>query len=98
MAQDAPNDETFWEKAVRKTKQDPIVPIGAVITCGFLISGLRAFHSGNKPKAQILMRGRVVAQAVTVIGMAFGALYGMKPHDRPKDYEEKLARQNNESN
>jgi hypothetical protein len=38
----------------------------------------------------MLMRGRVLAQGFTVLAMGIGAFYGMKPHDRPSTYEEKL--------
>ena len=55
-------------------------------------AGFNAFHSGNKVKAQYLMRGRVVAQAFTVIAMGLGAYLGAKPHDRPKSMEDKMAR------
>ncbi|RYY85200.1 hypothetical protein EON63_07845 [archaeon] len=85
-------DETFWEKATRKTKQEPLVPIGIVATLFFLGSGFRSFLRGEKAKAQMLMRGRVMAQAFTVIAMGVGAYYGIKP-DRPKNMEEKIDKQ-----
>ena len=91
----APPGETFSEKFVRKTSAEPLVPIGAAITVGFLSMGLRAFHKGNAVNAQKLMRGRVMAQFFTVSVMLVGAYNGFKPGgDKPKDYEEKLRRQN----
>lgn len=63
---------------------------GAAATVFFLLSGLRSFYSGNRIQAQQLMRGRVVAQGFTVVAMAAGAFYGIKPHDRPKTMEEKM--------
>ena len=89
-----PPGETFSEKLVRKTTAEPLVPIGCLVTVGFLSMGLRAFHKGNAVNAQKLMRGRVMAQGFTVAVMLIGAYNGFKPGgDRPKDYEEKLARQ-----
>eukprot|EP01031_Cornospumella_fuschlensis_P026842 gene26843-32440_t len=85
-------DETFWEKATRKTKEQPLVPIGIGATLFFLGSGFRSFLRGEKARAQMLMRGRVVAQAFTVIAMGAGAYFGLKP-DRPKSMEEKMERQ-----
>jgi hypothetical protein len=46
----------------------------------------------------MLMRGRVLAQGFTVIAMAVGAYYGVKPHDRPATYEEKLKQLQNNTN
>ncbi len=89
-----PADETFSEKLFRKCTNEPLVPLGTMATCYFLFNGMKAFHRGEKAKAQLLMRGRVVAQGVTVLAMAFAAFYGMKPHDRPKSMEEVLERKN----
>lgn len=36
------------------------------------------------------MRGRVIAQGVTVVALGIGGYFGMKPHDRPKTMEEKM--------
>lgn len=83
-------DESFYEKAVRKTKNEPLVPFGALLTTGFLIAGFRSFTQGRKHQAQMLMRGRVLAQGFTVIAMGVGAFLGMKPHDRPQNMEQVL--------
>ncbi len=85
-------DETFVQKAIRKSKNEPLVPLGALVTVVFLTAGLRSFHQGHKAQGQMMMRGRVVAQGVTILAMAWGAFYGLKPHDRPKEYEEQLSR------
>jgi len=92
-----PGEETFWQKAVRKCINEPLVPIGALVTVGFLGSGLSAFHKGQKGKAQLLMRGRVVAQAFTVIAMGIGAYYGMKPHQRPTNVQQILEKKESSS-
>lgn len=53
-------------------------------------SGFRAFQRGDKQRSQVLMRGRVAAQAFTVIAMGIGAYLGMKPHNRPENMEQKM--------
>jgi len=57
-------------------------------------SGMRAFHTGQTNKSQMMMRARVVAQGVTVAALAFGAYMGVKPHDRPTTMEEVMTRRN----
>lgn len=64
-----------------------------LLSWGHCSGGLRSFQQGAVKQAQIMMRGRVVAQAITVIAMGAGAYFGIKPHDRPKTMEEKLERQ-----
>ena len=95
----APPGETFSEKFVRKVSTEPLVPLGALVTIGFLSAGLRSFHRGNALQAQQLMRGRVLAQGATVFIMLCGAYAGFKPGgDRPKDYEQKLAQSQQRNN
>ncbi len=45
------------------------MPIGLVVTSGFLINGIRAFYRQNRAKQQTMMRGRVLAQFCTVIAI-----------------------------
>ncbi len=92
----APPGETFGEKLTRKLNSDPLVPVGALVTVGFLTMGLRSFHQGNAMQAQKLMRGRVIAQGVTVFIMLAGAYAGLKPGgERPRTYEEKMSQMDN---
>ena len=86
--------ETFLQKTLRKCKADPFVPIGAATTLVFLVTGFRAFQRGEARSAQLLMRGRVLAQGATIMMMCTGVFFGLKPHDRPKTYEEKYDRKN----
>uniref|UniRef100_A0A3Q2P5U5 HIG1 hypoxia inducible domain family, member 2A n=1 Tax=Fundulus heteroclitus TaxID=8078 RepID=A0A3Q2P5U5_FUNHE len=65
-------DETFKEKFMRKTKENPFVPIGCLGTAGALMYGLRAFHQGKTRQSQMLMRGRIFAQGFTVVAIIFG--------------------------
>ncbi|XP_036933272.1 HIG1 domain family member 2A, mitochondrial [Acanthopagrus latus] len=65
-------DETSKEKFLRKTKENPFVPIGCLGTAGALIYGLRAFHQGKTKQSQMLMRGRIFAQGFTVCALIFG--------------------------
>ena len=73
---DNDGNETFMEKLYRKCSKEPLVPIGSIATLACLGAGLRAFHSGQKFKAQQLMRVRVLAQGFTVMVMMIGAYTG----------------------
>ncbi|XP_010898537.1 HIG1 domain family member 2A, mitochondrial [Esox lucius] len=67
-----PREETFQEKFMRKTKENPFVPIGCLGTAGALMYGLRAFKQGKTRQSQLLMRGRIFAQGFTVVAIIFG--------------------------
>jgi len=54
--------------------RNPLVPAGCLLTAGVLGRGLFTMYHGDKVKSQKMMRARVVAQGVTVIIIAAGAL------------------------
>ena len=62
-----PLPEPFVDKGLRKCRENPFVPIGALVTVAFLTGGFRAFQKGQKQKMQYMMRGRVLAQAFTLV-------------------------------
>ena len=86
------DQETTLEKLIRKSTSEPLVPIGCVVTVGFLVRGLRAFRDGQSNTSQMMMRGRIAAQAFTIGALVIGAYAGLKPHDRPLNMEEKIQR------
>ena len=45
----------------------------------------------------MMMRGRVLAQGFTVLAMCVGAYFGMKPHNRPINMEQKMAKAENKN-
>uniref|UniRef100_A0A1A7WBH8 HIG1 hypoxia inducible domain family, member 2A n=1 Tax=Iconisemion striatum TaxID=60296 RepID=A0A1A7WBH8_9TELE len=65
-------DEGFKEKFIRKTTENPFVPLGCLGTAGMLVYGLRAFHQGKTRQSQMLMRGRIFAQGFTVVAIIVG--------------------------
>jgi hypothetical protein len=73
----APSDETAYQKLLRKSLKDPVVPLGVLVTTGVLVAGLRAFNRGDKQRSQQLMRYRVLAQGLTVVGMMVGVVAGL---------------------
>ncbi|XP_017282193.1 HIG1 domain family member 2A, mitochondrial [Kryptolebias marmoratus] len=68
-------DESFKDKFIRKTKENPFVPIGCLGTAGMLMYGLRAFHQGKTRQSQLLMRGRILAQGFTVVAIIAGVFF-----------------------
>uniref|UniRef100_A0A9J7ZBQ1 HIG1 domain-containing protein n=1 Tax=Cyprinus carpio carpio TaxID=630221 RepID=A0A9J7ZBQ1_CYPCA len=73
-------EENFKDKFIRKTKENPFVPIGCLGTAGALIYGLSAFRRGKTRQSQLLMRARIFAQGFTVVAIIVGvATTALKP-------------------
>lgn len=67
-----PKDEGFKDKFIRKSKENPFVPIGCLGTAAALTYGLIAFKQGNTRHSQLLMRTRILAQGFTIAAILVG--------------------------
>eukprot|EP00088_Acartia_fossae_P048744 TRINITY_DN53254_c0_g1_i1.p1 TRINITY_DN53254_c0_g1~~TRINITY_DN53254_c0_g1_i1.p1 ORF type:complete len:117 (-),score=10.91 TRINITY_DN53254_c0_g1_i1:108-458(-) len=77
-ADDEKGPETTKEKFMRKFSENPLVPIGAIMTAGCLMMGLGKFARKDSSGSQTMMRGRIAAQGFTVFGMLVGVMYQMR--------------------
>ncbi|XP_005376431.1 PREDICTED: HIG1 domain family member 2A, mitochondrial [Chinchilla lanigera] len=64
--------EGFKEKFLRKTRENPVVPIGCLGTAAALTYGLYSFHQGHSQRSQLMMRVRIAAQGFTVAAILLG--------------------------
>ncbi|XP_062942487.1 HIG1 domain family member 2A, mitochondrial [Cynocephalus volans] len=73
------NPEGFTEKFLRKTRENPVVPIGCLGTAAALTYGLYCFHRGQSQRSQLMMRIRIASQGFTVAAILVGiAVSAMK--------------------
>ncbi|NWS65490.1 HIG2A protein, partial [Crotophaga sulcirostris] len=73
------SEEGFGEKFLRKTRENPLVPLGCLCTVGVLTYGLISFKRGNTRRSQLMMRARVLAQGFTLAALLGGmAITAMK--------------------
>jgi hypothetical protein len=63
-----------WDYFVKRSKEEPLVPIGAAVTVFFLAFGLNALRNNNKTLQSRAMKGRVIAQGVTAVAVMFGIM------------------------
>jgi hypothetical protein len=63
----APQRRSFWSAV----KEDPLPPIGALVTIGVLTMGVGSMFKRNPEKSQYWMRARIFAQAATVAFVMF---------------------------
>ncbi|XP_003227966.1 HIG1 domain family member 2A, mitochondrial [Anolis carolinensis] len=73
-------EEGFADKFLRKTRENPLVPVGCLGTAGVLTYGLICFKRGNTHQSQIMMRARILAQGFTVAALVVGVVVtALKP-------------------
>ncbi|XP_006884494.1 PREDICTED: HIG1 domain family member 2A-like [Elephantulus edwardii] len=66
------DSESFKGKFLRKTSENPMVPIGCLGTAAALTYGLYSFHQGQSQRSQLMMRTRIAAQAFTIAAILIG--------------------------
>ncbi|NXU69571.1 HIG2A protein, partial [Horornis vulcanius] len=65
-------EEGFTEKFLRKTRENPLVPLGCLCTVGVLAYGIICFKKGNTRRSQLMMRARVLFQGLTIVSVVGG--------------------------
>ncbi|KAB0404079.1 hypothetical protein E2I00_014861 [Balaenoptera physalus] len=55
--------ESFKEKFLHKTRENPMVPIGCLGTVAALTYGLYCFHQGQSQRSQLMMPTRTAPRA-----------------------------------
>ncbi|KAL3268436.1 hypothetical protein HHI36_007547 [Cryptolaemus montrouzieri] len=70
-------DESQGQKFIRKFKENPLVPIGSILTTICLGVGLYSYRTGQRKMSQTMMRSRVAAQGFTVFALILGLGLGL---------------------
>jgi len=74
----AVSGETYREKALRKFKQQPLVPVGAAATTVALVIAMTKMRKGQSRSFNNWLRVRIVAQGLTVAAVVAGSwAYGV---------------------
>ncbi|KAJ9150337.1 hypothetical protein NKR23_g3818 [Pleurostoma richardsiae] len=68
------NDSGF-NKVMRRLKQEPLIPLGCLLTVAAFTNAYRAMRRGDHNQVQRMFRARVLAQGFTVAAMVAGGLY-----------------------
>lgn len=76
----APGMETYREKATRKFKENPWVPLGALATVGTFIVASVKLRQGESQKFNYWLRMRVAAQGLTIVALVVGT-WTLRPKD-----------------
>ncbi|KAG2040619.1 hypoxia induced protein conserved region-domain-containing protein [Suillus americanus] len=64
--------ESYQEKAWRKFREQPLVPLGTLVTCGALIMAAVKMRRGDSQSLNNWLRVRVIAQGATIAAVCAG--------------------------
>jgi hypothetical protein len=78
-------NEKALQKVVRRIKEEPLVPIGCVLTVAAFTNAYRAMRRGDHNQVQRMFRARVAAQAFTVLAMVAGGIYYQADRNKSKE-------------
>ncbi|KEY68365.1 hypothetical protein S7711_01143 [Stachybotrys chartarum IBT 7711] len=78
-------NEKPFQKAFRKLKEEPLVPLGIGLTVFAFVNAYRALRKGDSQQANRMFRARVAAQGFTVIAMVAGSMYYSKDREMSKE-------------
>lgn len=98
MASDAPlpssfdGDEDFYsenrlQKLTRRLREEPLVPLGCLLTVWALVGATRSIRRGDHAKTNIMFRRRIYAQGFTLVAMLVGSMYWQKDREKRKEFE-----------
>lgn len=81
-------DLPFLEKVKFHCKQQPLVPLGALLTTGAVVLAAQNVRIGNKKRAQVWFRWRVGLQAATLVALVAGSfIYGTSVTEKKSQEE-----------
>ncbi|KAI1298207.1 mitochondrial hypoxia responsive domain-containing protein [Xylaria venustula] len=83
--EDKDYQETGFQKIARKLREEPLIPLGAGLTCLALYNAWRAMRRGDHAQVQRMFRARIGAQAFTVIAIVAGGTYYGADREKRKE-------------
>lgn len=77
--------ETALQKVVRRLTEEPLVPIGCILTIAAFTNAYRAMKRGDHHGVQRMFRARIAAQGFTVLAMVAGGMYYAEDRNKQKE-------------
>lgn len=78
-------NESGFQKIFRRLKEEPLVPVGCILTVAAFTNAWRAMRRGDHNKVQRMFRARVAAQGFTVLAMVAGGMYYAEDRNKQKE-------------
>ena len=92
-----PNSDFYQESRLakfwRRLREEPLIPLGAALTCVALYRASRSIRAGNKEYTNKMFRMRIYAQAFTIAAMIAGSYYYKEQRSAQKEVAAAVAEQ-----
>ncbi|KAI1642700.1 hypoxia induced protein conserved region-domain-containing protein [Daldinia loculata] len=78
-------NETGFQKIGRKLREEPLIPLGTLLTTLAVYNAWRAMRRGDHAQVQRMFRARIGAQAFTVMAIVAGGTYYGADREKRKE-------------
>ncbi|KUJ23881.1 uncharacterized protein LY89DRAFT_776095 [Mollisia scopiformis] len=94
-------EENRWQKFSRRLKEEPLIPLGCVLTCMALFGASRSIRAGDHNRTNRMFRARIYAQGFTLVAIVAGSMYWQTDRQKRKEFDvavaERKAKEKNEA-
>ncbi|KAH6672493.1 altered inheritance of mitochondria protein 31, mitochondrial [Halenospora varia] len=80
-------EENRWQKLSRRLKEEPLIPLGCLLTCAALLGASRSIRAGDHNRTNRMFRARIIAQGFTLVAMVAGSMYWDADRKKRKEFE-----------
>ncbi|KAI9838729.1 MAG: Respiratory supercomplex factor 1, mitochondrial [Sclerophora amabilis] len=80
-------EENRWQKFSRRLKEEPLVPLGCVLTCYALFQAGKSIRIGDHARTNRMFRARIYAQGFTLLAIVAGSVYYQKDREKRKQFD-----------
>jgi len=84
-------EENRWEKLSRRLKEEPLIPIGCLLTCFALYGATKSIRAGDHQRANRMFRARIYAQGFTLLALVAGSMYWQGDRNKRKEFDAAVA-------
>ncbi|RKF62160.1 Respiratory supercomplex factor 1, mitochondrial [Erysiphe neolycopersici] len=78
-------EESRLQKLIRRLKQEPLIPLGCILTSWALFNASRSIRVGDHNRTNRMFRARIYAQGFTVAAMIAGSMYWQTDRQKQKE-------------
>ena len=83
-------EEARFQKLWRKLRQEPLIPVGCVLTCYALYMATKSIRAGDHHQTNRMFRARIYAQGFTLVALVAGSIFYKDERLKRKVFETKV--------
>ncbi|KAK0252728.1 Respiratory supercomplex factor 1, mitochondrial [Friedmanniomyces endolithicus] len=86
-------EEARWQKLQRRLKEEPLIPLGCLLTCWALFEATRSMRAGDRYRTNRMFRRRIYAQGFTIVAMLAGSAFWQGDRKKRNQFNELVSDQ-----